>query len=231
MAEIDYYGPADNAIKQMDRDNLRAFSRLKLADFDKISIVRLVLNMYETQASKAKKKYMELAFEAYLLGLMLTEKPISDRTARNMAKEAITEDWIDDLLTETDFVTLYRFNTETQRKAQRLVEALALVADRENEKSLLGTLEETRNALIDQALKQWTKQLGQYAINVTDAAVIQAMDDAGVNWVQWVTERDQKVCTDCHQLDGRVFQIHEVPRKPHWKCRCKVIPTRKPNKG
>lgn len=231
MAEIDYYGPADNAIKQMDRDNLRAFSRLKLADFDKISIVRLVLNMYETQASKAKKKYMELAFEAYLLGLMLTEKSISDRTARNMAKEAITEDWIDDLLTETDFVTLYRFNTETQRKAQRLVEALALVADRENEKSLLGTLEETRNALIDQALKQWTKQLGQYAINVTDAAVIQAMDDAGVNWVQWVTERDQKVCTDCHQLDGRVFQIHEVPRKPHWKCRCKVIPTRKPNKG
>lgn len=224
MAEIDYYGPVDDAIRQMNRDNLRAFSRLKLADFDRITIIRTVLDLYKTQAKKARKKYLEIAFDAYLLGLMMTEKNISERTAKNMAKGAITEDWIDDLLTETDFVTLYRFDTETDRKAQRLVEALALLEDGSAGKELIGTPEETRNALIDQALRAWTKQLGQYAINVTDAAAIQALDDAGVGWVQWLTERDQRVCAECHQLDGRIFRISEVPAKPHWNCRCRLQP-------
>lgn len=225
---MDYYGPADKAIQQMDRDNLRAFSKLKMADFDRISVIRIVLDLYETQRKKAKKKYLEIASEAYLLGLILSEKSISDRTARNMAKQAITEEWVDDLLKQTDFVTLYRFNTETERKAQRLIEALALVADGSANHGMIGTPEETRNMLIDQALKQWTKQLGQYAINVTDAAIMQALDDAGVEGVVWVTERDQRVCADCHQLDGRWFPLDEVPAKPHWNCRCRVRPAMRP---
>lgn len=224
MAEIDYYGPADEAIRQMDRDNLRAFSKLKLADFDRISIIRTVQNLYETQRRKAKKKYLEIGLEAYLLGLMMTDGGVSDRTARSMAKQAITEEWIDDLLNQTDFVTLYRFSTETERKAQRLIEALALVADENAVRGMIGTPEEVRNMLIDQALKQWTKQLGQYAINVTDTAIMQALDDAGVKGVVWVTERDQRVCADCHQLDGRWFPLDEVPAKPHWNCRCRVRP-------
>lgn len=228
MAEIDYYGPADEAIRQMDRDNLRAFSRLKLADFDRISIVRTVQNLYETQRRKAKKKYLEIGLEAYLLGLMMTDGGVSDRTARSMAKQAITEEWIDDLLNQTDFVTLYRFNTETERKAQRLIEALALVADENAVRGMIGTPEEVRNMLIDQALKQWTKQLGQYAINVTDTAIMQALDDAGAKGVVWVTERDQRVCADCHQLDGRWFPLDEVPAKPHWNCRCRVRPAMRP---
>lgn len=228
MAEMDYYGPADDGIRQMDRDNLRAFSRLKLADFDRISVIRTILSLYETQRKKAKKKYLEIASEAYLLGLILTEKSISDKTARNMAKLAITDEWIDDLLSHTDFVTLYRFDTETERKAQRLIEAMALVADESATHGMIGTPEETRNMLIDQALKQWTKQLGQYAINVTDAAVMQALDDAGVEGVVWVTERDQRVCADCHQLDGRWFPLDEVPAKPHWNCRCRLRPAEKP---
>ena len=223
---MDYYGPADKAIQQMDRDNLRAFSKLKMADFDRISVIRIVLDLYETQRKKAKKKYLEIALEAYLLGLVLSEKDISDRTARDMAKLAITDEWVDDLLNQTDFVTLYRFNTETERKAQRLIESLALVAD-ENAARMPGTTTgEMRNALIDQALKQWTKQLGQYAINVTDAAVVMAMDDAGVELVRWVTQKDQRVCPDCHALDGRVFKLDEVPRK-HWNCRCYLTPATK----
>ena len=229
MNEVDYYGPADDAIRQMNRDNLRAFSRLKLADFDKLSVIQKVLELYGMQRKKAKKKYLEIGLEAYMMALMMAGERTSERTARNMAKQAITEEWIDDLLNQTDFVTLYRFNTETERKAQRLIEALALVADRSTSRGMIGTPEEIRNGLIDQALKQWTKQLGQYAINVTDAAVMQALDDAGVEGVIWVTERDQRVCTDCHQLDGRWFKLDEIPAKPHWNCRCRVEPAEKPD--
>lgn len=225
---MDYYGPADEGIRQMNRDNLRAFSRLKLADFDRIGIIRTVLDLYETQRKKAKKKYLEIGLEAYLLGLIFAGKSLSDKATRSMAKEAVTPEWIDEMLSETDFVTLYRFNSETERKAQRLIEALSLLAEGNAARMPGTTTEEMRNALIDQALKQWTKQLGQYAINVTDAAVVMAMDDAGVEWVQWVTERDQRVCTDCHQLDGRVFRIDDVPTKPHWNCRCRLTPAEKP---
>ena len=225
---MDYYGPADKAIQQMDRDNLRAFSKLKMADFDRINVIRIVLDLYETQRKKAKKKYLEIGLESYLLGLMLAEKSASDKTARSMAKQTITKEWVDDLLNQTDFVTLYRFNTETERKAQRLIESLALVAEGNAARMPGTTTEEMRNALIDQALKQWTKQLGQYAINVTDAAVMQALDDAGVKGVVWVTERDQRVCADCHQLDGRWFPLDEVPAKPHWNCRCRVRPAMRP---
>lgn len=225
---MDYYGPTDKAIQQMDRDNLRVFSKLKMADFDRINVIRIVLDLYETQRKKAKKKYLEIALEAYLLGLALAEKSASDKTARSMAKQTITKEWVDDLLNQTDFVTLYRFNTETERKAQRLIEALALAADENAVRGMIGTPEEIRNVLIDKALKQWTKQLGQYAINVTDAAIMQALDDAGVEGVVWVTERDQRVCADCHQLDGRWFPLNEVPAKLHWNCRCRVRPAMRP---
>ena len=228
VAEKDYYGPADKAIQLMNRENLRAFGRLKMADFDRINVIRIVLELYREQARKAKKRYLEIGLEAYLLGLALADEDVPEKKAGQMAKKAITKEWVEDLMKATDFVTLYRFNSEMERKAQRLVEGLAVVGDRQSGKEAWQSPVETRNALIDQALKQWSKQLGQYAINVTDAAVLQAFDDAGVEWVEWVTERDQKVCTDCHQLDGRVFRIEEVPAKPHWNCRCRLVPTGEP---
>lgn len=228
MKEIDYYKPADKVIQLMNRENLRAFSRLKLADFDRVNVVRDVLKLYREMARKAKRRYLEMGLEAYLLGLEMLDDPPHEQEARRMAKEAITNDWVETLMNETDFVTLYRFNSEMERKAQRLIEGLATVSGKAGGKEPWQTPVETRNMLIDQALKQWTKQLGQYAINVTDAAVIQALDDAGVAWVMWLTERDQRVCTDCHQLDGRVFAVDEVPAKPHLNCRCRLVPLGKP---
>ena len=228
MKEIDYYKPADKVIQLVNRENLRAFNRLKLAEFDRVNVVRDVLNLYREMARKAKKRYREMGLEAYLLGLEMLDDPPTEREARRMAKEAITGDWVESLMKETDFVTLYRFNSETERKAQRLIEGFAVASGNASWKEPWQTPAETRNMLIDQALKQWTKQLGQYAINVTDAAVIQALDDAGVAWVMWMTERDQRVCRDCHQLDGRIFAVDEVPAKPHMNCRCRLVPSENP---
>ena len=228
MKEIDYYGPADKAIALMNRDNLRAFGRLKMANFDRVNIIQEVLRLYREQAKKAKKRYREIGIEAYLLGLMMIDDGLRGSKAMRKAKKAITDGWIEMLMSETDFVTLYRFNSETERKAQRLIEALSIVGEIAKGREPWQNPKETRNTLIDQALRAWSKQLGQYAINVTDAAVIQALDDAGVGWVQWLTEHDNRVCTDCHQLDGRVFRINEVPAKPHWNCRCRLAPARNP---
>lgn len=228
MKEIDYYAPADTAIALMNRDNLRAFSRLKMANFDQINVIQAVLKLYREQARKAKKRYLEIGNEAYLLGLEMAEINIHGPEAKRKARKIITGDWIETMMSEPDFVTMYQFNAETERKAQRLIEGLSIVGDRADGREPWRSPKETRDMLIDQALRAWSKQLGQYAINVTDAAIFQALDDAGVGWVEWLTERDQRVCMDCHQLDGRIFRINEVPAKPHWNCRCRVAPAAKP---
>lgn len=198
------YEPCDRAIKAMNRENVKDFGRMKLAKWDKLNVIREVTTLYTESAKRARKKYYEIAFEVYVLILLRCH--VEAKKAHRMAEKAITDEWVDAVLNETDFVTLYRFNTETERKAQRLVEALA------------GT--ENRDYEIDKALRLWSMQLGQYAINFTDYAAVQAFEDAGVEMVQWISQHDERVCTECHALDGQVFRIDEIPRKPHWGCRC-----------
>lgn len=214
----DIYGPCDEAIRDLDRENLRDFGKLKLVKFDEVHIIQAVTKVYREAVRKARKRYREMALEAYLIALLMCG--ISGGRAARMAADAITDDFIDGILSDTDFVTMYRFNTETDRKAQRLIEALSAISEAEHP---IREPSVTREMEIDRALKAWAKQLGQYAINITDHAVAQALDDAGVDRVKWVTQKDQRVCQYCHELDGRVFSLDEVPRK-HWNCRCYLVP-------
>lgn len=219
-----YYKAADKAIKRMDRDNLKAFNKLKMMDFGNTGMVRTVLGLYRKQKRKAKKEYRKIGMEAYIFALWLAEEDVPEAEAEKMAEKAITESWVDDILSETDFVTLYRFNSETERKAQRLLEGLAVVSGDEYTEDAGRAVRFTRNDLIDQALKQWVKQLAQYAINVTDYAMMQAYEDIGINDVMWEDAEDQRVCAECHSRDGKVYKLEDLPPKPHINCRCKVYP-------
>lgn len=209
--EVDIYAACDRAIKSMDRDCLRDFGKLKLAKWDELQVIRTVKAMYRREAKKARQHYYEVAFEAYLLALGFCG--VTGKKAHRMAEDVITDEWLEDILEETDFVTLYRFKTEAERKAMRLAEALEVAEDRDFE--------------IDKALRYWTQQLAQYAINFTDYAVIQAYQDADVEYVKWVSIPDEKRCKECARLDGQVFRIDEVPSK-HPRCRCRLMPAEKP---
>lgn len=208
VKKVDYYGACDRAIKSMNRSNLEAFGRLKMAKWDQINIIQTVKKVYRQSEKEARQRYYEVAFEAYLL--MMTLCRMDAKKAHKMAEAAITEAWVADVLSQTDFVTLYRFDTEAERKAYRLAEALEASTD--------------RNFEIDKALRIWSQQLGQYAINMTDYAMLAAMDDAGVEYAEWVTMRDEKVCHECGVLDGQMFRVDEWPSKPHWGCRCRMRP-------
>lgn len=205
MAEnIRIYEACDKAIKAMNRENLRQFGKLKLAKFDSLNIVREITKLYHESAKLAKKRYYEVAFEAYLLAMAMCDEDARD--AHKKAEKAITNEWVDEILEQVDLLTLYRFNSETDRKAYRLVEAVGVSTERDYE--------------IDKALRLWSRQLGQYAVNFTDYAALKAFKDAGAVMVEWITQEDERVCHECRALDGQVFRIDEVPRKPHWGCRC-----------
>ena len=220
--DTEIYGPCDKAIKVMNRVSLKEFSKLKLADFDQLSVIRTVRQMYRKLAKRAEKEYRKVAFEAYFWGLLMCE--LDEAEAERMAEKAITKEWVRDVLEQTDFVTLYRFVTETERKADRLIEAMAVVEKSDEHGAALRSMKFNRNDQIDNALKQWSKQVGQYAINMTDYAMLMAFEDAGVEEAEWVTEKDDRVCHYCASMDGRRYKLEEFPSKPHVNCRCTARP-------
>ena len=208
VRKVNYYEACDQAISSLNRMMVEDFGRLKTVKFDRVNVIQTVVALYRENVKKARKRYYEVAFEAYLLMLALCD--IEPKEAHRMAEKAIDQEWVKDVLEQTDFVTLYRFDAEAERKAYRLAEALEVATD--------------RSAEIDRAMKAWSIQIGQYAINVTDYAMIQALQDAGVPMARWVDMHDGRVCTDCRQLDGRVFPVDEIPAKPHMRCRCRLEP-------
>ena len=206
--KLNYYAPCDIAIKAMDRETVELFGRMKMAKWDEINVIRTVTSVYRESFKKARKRYFEEAYEAYILAMLMMGT--ESKKAHRMADRSITLDWVDSILDRTDFVTLYRFSSESERKAYRLAEQVEVSTN--------------RNALIDRAMKDWSRQLGQYAINFADYAVLKAYEDAGVEQVVWVTEKDERRCNTCAGLDGMVFRIHEIPPKPHYGCRCRYLP-------
>lgn len=201
------YAMADMAIKAMNRENLKAFGRLKLAKWDEINIVRMVGAVYDESARLAQKRYLEVAKDAYIRAML--EADMSRKEAERAAFEDITMLWLLGMLEGVDPVMMYSFAAETERKKQRLIEALSVA--------------ENKNQEIDRALRAWTVQVAQFADNAVYRARMDAFRAAGIENVMWVTQRDNRVCRECDDLNGEIFPIDAVPPPQHPHCRCYIV--------
>ena len=199
---------ADRAIKDMNRRNLRAFGRLKQLKFDELNVLSEVSEVYDKSVRLAKKRYEQIAFEAYLAALI--EAMIAKAKAKEMAEDSITEDWVLDMLEEYDPVTLYQFLPEAERKKHRTVEAIMAALN--------------KSEAIDKALKLWTLQQSHYAEKSVIEATVDGYKDAGVDKVRWVTAEDDRVCQTCRERDGKIYPIDKIPPRPHYRCRCGFVP-------
>lgn len=202
------YDYADIVIRDMNKRNLRAFDKLKTLKFDELNVFRTVSVVYERSVELAKKRYLAVFRDAYIAALV--EAGIARKKAEDMADDDIMEDWVLDMMEDYDEVTLYRFLPEADRKRDRLVEAL-IAAHNKNEE-------------IDKGLRLWVRQVAEYADRAVVLAALQGYADAGVKRVRWISERDDRVCKACDDLDGRIFAIDAVPPSPHWGCRCVLEP-------
>lgn len=209
------YEYTDIAIKDLNRRYIRLFNRLKLLPFDELNamqsaadVIKEVSAVYDKAVKLAKRRYLDIAIEAYIVAFLLAF-PTAVLTA---APTYINEDWVLDYLEEYDPVTLYRFIPEVDRKKQRLIEALVA--------------SNMKNAEVDKALRYWVLQSTQYADGITDRATLAAYKDAGVKKVMWESEDDIKVCSVCEKRNGTVYEIDKVPDKPHFRCRCWLVPVR-----
>lgn len=202
------YDLADKAIRDMNKRNLRAFDRLKQLKFDELNILGSVREVYDTAVRIARKRYISIAYWSYVYAMM--EAGISEKDSKKAVDEDIVEDWIIEMMDEDNETTLYKFNTEIERKKARLVEALAVAHD--------------KSAEIEKALRYLTVQLAQYADEAVLVGTIHGYADAGVKKVVWVSQKDGKVCKGCKDRDGNIYPVNEIPALVHFKCRCTVEP-------
>lgn len=113
-------------------------------------------------------------------------------------------------------VTEYKYAPELERKRLRMAEGLMTaktLSDRE-----------MYNRIVEKNAQLLYTQSQQYAEDVTDTAMLESMKRAGVKKVRWIAEKDDRTCSECRDLDGMVFPIDAVPKKPHYRCRCRKVP-------
>lgn len=191
------YEYTDVIIRYLNKRFIEVFHRLKsLVSFDELNVLQSTHLIYDELLTITEEKLLALAVYYY------------NATVKN-AKTQIDRDWLYVLLNDYDPITKYVFMHEVERKRARLVE------------SMIATKNPTE---IDTALRYWSAMVTQYAIEITDAAVKQAYIDDGVELVVWVTILDDRRCKECEKREGKVYDIKDVPPKPHIGCRCYIVP-------
>jgi len=186
------YEYLDRVLKKLVREIYRLFQDFRELPFDELNIVPSANSLYEKLKDANFRAYMEIALHYY----------------REEAGKlgSYTKKQLEEVLRTPSRVMKYSYDAEVVRKRDRLVEALVAT--------------EGAVAEIDKAMRYWTQMVGWFAVEVADAAVAQAREDNEVDLVIWRSEHDEKVCSVCHHLDGKVFDSDAVPPKPHPGCRC-----------
>lgn len=146
----------------------------------------------------SKKMYDELLSTAIGAYLRIAKKKYPRATKK----------WLMAILTDYDRVTGYVFTHEMERKRARFAEG-----------TIAGTEDGTAKRLM-------ALMLSQYAITVTDYAVLAALTDEGFTKVRWVSTEDERRCKVCKERHGKVYNINRVPPKPHLNCRCYFVPVK-----
>ena len=193
------YEYTDKIISTMNKRFIRVMDRLKrrLASIDEISVL----------LTESEQTIAELDYITRNMLLKAAKKAYKDNGGR---LDTIDEMWLNAYLSGLSPVTKYSYTNEVDRKRSRFLETLA-ASDKDPKE-------------FKTALRLWSHMAGEYALEVTDLAVLQAYMENGVEKVRWITEMDGRECSECASRDDRIYLIHNVPPKPHWGCRCILVP-------
>ncbi len=193
------YGRTDRVIKSIIRKLIDEYNRLKgLTGFDEVNLLRSVNEVYAEIDGYIRGAYLELARAEY------------DSAARDNGNHTeITGAWVAALLAAYNPVSKYIYDNEFERKRSRLFEAMV-------------ASEGGGDAEVDRAKRLMATQASAYAVEITDAATLQAYRDGGVEYVRWISEDDGRTCPTCAERSGVIYPIDEIPAKPHINCRCRI---------
>lgn len=122
-------------------------------------------------------------------------------------------DYVEKYLKKDNRIVKYVFDNEYERKLARTIETI-LMSD--------GKVDVKKE--LDKALKYWNRQAKQSGDNISMDSYIEGLTAMGVTKVRWITQRDTKVCAECEEKDGKIFEIDKIIIPLHYNCRCNIVP-------
>lgn len=126
---------------------------------------------------------------------------------------------IEMFLEEYNATLLFVYKNEVERKKMRYAEAITAIAN-STENGIMPLLSDTSMQLQKWNTKNWSSQFEEVAVDMERAATVYDMEKRGVKKIMWVTKGDERVCSECRELNGRIFPVGKLPPRPHRGCRC-----------
>ena len=193
-----------------------AFNRVGAMGFDALNVIntrKTTQAMYDKFLEENEALYLKSAKNAY-------QNAVKSAKAEGFDGEEseIDGEWVAGLLAGYNLVTGYLYNKEADRKRLRLNEQI-LTAREYNNRAMFGDS-------LRRAANLWWTQTTQYGISSVDEATIKGFTDMGVERVQWIAANDEKTCTTCGARDNKIYKIQDLPPKPHYGCRCYIVPVK-----
>jgi SPP1 gp7 family putative phage head morphogenesis protein len=197
MKQLDIYKQADKVAEYLTKQYVREFGKYRnIMSFDAANVIKKSKKLYEWLDKVTREAYIMLARMVY--------------SAYADDDDDLPEVWLSGLLDDYDPVTKYVYTNEWERKRQRFAESVISSTDKPFDYGM--------------ALRLLTQQGSQYTITVADRAQFDAFKKNGIKKVMWDSENDTRVCHECHSRHRKVYAIDKVPPKPHYGCRCHLIP-------
>lgn len=207
------YRLADKAIATLNKRTILLFNRTKrsllLSHFDELSVYSQMESLYKALNRENEEKFRDLCATRYReMYLYLKHSwPKDDEV------DDLVEIYLANLLAEPNEITRYAYDSEVLRKRDRAIEAINS-----------APTQAEKDYEFEKAMRYWSQQTGFYIDIIADDAALQAMKDCGVKKVRWHTQGDEKVCDECKDRNGKIYDIDKVPPKEHPRCRCWLEP-------
>jgi SPP1 gp7 family putative phage head morphogenesis protein len=186
-----------------------SFNKISVMGFDELNVVntrKTTQKMYDGFLKDNEGIYLKVARDAY------------KRATDSGKAPEINSEWLVGVLAGYNLVTGYLYDKEAERKRLRLNEQILTAREYDNRQMLHDSLRRSANL--------WWTQTSQYGISVVDEATIQGFKDIGIKQVRWIAADDEKTCPTCGARDNKIYPINKIPPKPHYGCRCYVVPVK-----
>lgn len=204
-----------DALLEAEKKKIRVeFNRLSVTGFDELNVVNTrntTQAMYDKFMADNEALYLKSAKAAYKNAVKYAKK-----AGYSGEETEVDVEWVAGILIGYNLVTGYLYGKEADRKRLRLNEQILTAREYSDGTMFQESLRKAANL--------WWTQTVQYGISVVDEATLKGFKDMGVKEVRWIAADDEKTCPECGARDNQVYRIGKVPPKPHYGCRCYVVP-------
>lgn len=202
---------------EIEKKKIRTeFNHLSVMGFDELNVIntrKTTQEMYDRFLAENEELYLKAAKDSYKKAVKKAKEDGFSGEESEMDAEFVLG-----VLAGYNLVTGYLYQKEADRKRLRLNEQMLTAREYSNRTMYLDSLRKSANL--------WWTQTLQYGISMVDEATLKGFEDMGVKEVQWIAADDEKTCPTCGARDNKIYKIRKIPPKPHYGCRCYVVPVK-----